>query len=113
MAMALPMPRLAPVTSALMRAILPPPLPSHQLAVPARSRCRDCLQRGNHRLALAGAAAASGKRRVHNAGIAWNGAEMKGTSMNVLEGIRVIDLTMWAFVPSAGGVLAHWGADVI
>src|SRR5260370_40456694 len=33
--------------------------------------------------------------------------------MNVLEGIRVIDLTMWAFVPSAGGVLAHWGADVI
>lgn len=25
----------------------------------------------------------------------------------------MIDLTMWAFVPSAGGVLAHWGADVI
>ncbi len=33
--------------------------------------------------------------------------------MNVLDGIRVVDLTMWAFVPSAGGVLAHWGADVI
>jgi crotonobetainyl-CoA:carnitine CoA-transferase CaiB-like acyl-CoA transferase len=33
--------------------------------------------------------------------------------MDVLEGIKVIDLTMWAFVPSAGGVLAHWGADVI
>ena len=33
--------------------------------------------------------------------------------MNILDGIRVIDLTMWAFVPSAGGVLAHWGADVI
>ncbi len=33
--------------------------------------------------------------------------------MQVLEGVRVIDLTMWAFVPSAGGVLAHWGADVI
>jgi crotonobetainyl-CoA:carnitine CoA-transferase CaiB-like acyl-CoA transferase len=33
--------------------------------------------------------------------------------MNVLQGIRVIDLTMWAFVPSACGVLAHWGADVI
>ncbi len=33
--------------------------------------------------------------------------------MDVLKGIRVIDLTMWAFVPSAGGVLAHWGADVI
>src|ERR1700677_4666464 len=33
--------------------------------------------------------------------------------MKVLEGIRVLDLTMWAFVPSVGGVLAHWGADVI
>ncbi len=30
-----------------------------------------------------------------------------------LSGIRVIDLTMWAFVPAAGGVLSHWGADVI
>jgi len=33
--------------------------------------------------------------------------------MNILEGIKVIDVTAWAFVPSAGGVLAHWGADVI
>jgi len=33
--------------------------------------------------------------------------------LSVLEGIRVIDITAWAFVPSAGGVLAHWGADVI
>jgi crotonobetainyl-CoA:carnitine CoA-transferase CaiB-like acyl-CoA transferase len=33
--------------------------------------------------------------------------------MDVMQGIRVVDLTMWAFVPSAGGVLAHWGADVI
>ena len=33
--------------------------------------------------------------------------------MNILNGIRVIDVTAWAFVPSAGGVLAHWGADVI
>lgn len=31
--------------------------------------------------------------------------------MDVLRGIRVIDLTIWAFVPSAGGVLAHWGAE--
>lgn len=30
-----------------------------------------------------------------------------------LDGVRIIDLTMWAFVPAAGGVLAHWGADVI
>ena len=33
--------------------------------------------------------------------------------MQILSGIRVIDLTMWAFVPSAGCVLAQWGADVI
>lgn len=33
--------------------------------------------------------------------------------MNVLDGIKVVDISMWAFVPSAGGVLAHWGADVI
>jgi crotonobetainyl-CoA:carnitine CoA-transferase CaiB-like acyl-CoA transferase len=33
--------------------------------------------------------------------------------MNILEGIKVVDLTMWAFVPSAGGVLAQWGADVV
>jgi crotonobetainyl-CoA:carnitine CoA-transferase CaiB-like acyl-CoA transferase len=33
--------------------------------------------------------------------------------MQILRGIRVIDLSMWAFVPSAGGVLSHWGADVI
>ena len=31
----------------------------------------------------------------------------------VLSGIRVVDVTMFAFVPVAGGVLSHWGADVI
>jgi crotonobetainyl-CoA:carnitine CoA-transferase CaiB-like acyl-CoA transferase len=33
--------------------------------------------------------------------------------MDILDGIKVVDVTMWAFVPSAGGVLAHWGADVV
>jgi crotonobetainyl-CoA:carnitine CoA-transferase CaiB-like acyl-CoA transferase len=33
--------------------------------------------------------------------------------MKILEGFKVVDVTAWAFVPSAGGVLAHWGADVI
>jgi crotonobetainyl-CoA:carnitine CoA-transferase CaiB-like acyl-CoA transferase len=32
---------------------------------------------------------------------------------DVLEGIRVVELSMWAFVPAAGAVLADWGADVI
>jgi crotonobetainyl-CoA:carnitine CoA-transferase CaiB-like acyl-CoA transferase len=35
------------------------------------------------------------------------------TTLDVMRGVRVIELTMWAFVPAAGGVLAHWGADVI
>jgi crotonobetainyl-CoA:carnitine CoA-transferase CaiB-like acyl-CoA transferase len=34
-------------------------------------------------------------------------------ALDTLKGIRVVDLTMWAFVPAAGCVLAHWGADVI
>jgi crotonobetainyl-CoA:carnitine CoA-transferase CaiB-like acyl-CoA transferase len=33
--------------------------------------------------------------------------------MNTLEGIKVVEVTAWAFVPSAGGVLAHWGAEVV
>jgi len=33
--------------------------------------------------------------------------------MDVLKGIKVIDVTAYAFVPSAGGVLGHWGAEVI
>jgi crotonobetainyl-CoA:carnitine CoA-transferase CaiB-like acyl-CoA transferase len=31
----------------------------------------------------------------------------------VLEGIRVVEVAMWWFVPAAGAVLADWGADVI
>jgi crotonobetainyl-CoA:carnitine CoA-transferase CaiB-like acyl-CoA transferase len=30
-----------------------------------------------------------------------------------LEGIRVVELAAWTFVPAAGAVLADWGADVI
>jgi crotonobetainyl-CoA:carnitine CoA-transferase CaiB-like acyl-CoA transferase len=33
--------------------------------------------------------------------------------MKPLEGIKVLDLTMWAFCPSAAAVLAGWGAEVI
>ncbi len=31
----------------------------------------------------------------------------------VLAGVKVIDVTSFAFMPVAGGVLSHWGADVI
>jgi crotonobetainyl-CoA:carnitine CoA-transferase CaiB-like acyl-CoA transferase len=30
-----------------------------------------------------------------------------------LEGIRVVEIASWAYVPSAGAVLADWGADVV
>jgi crotonobetainyl-CoA:carnitine CoA-transferase CaiB-like acyl-CoA transferase len=33
--------------------------------------------------------------------------------MGVLDGIRVIEVAQWWFVPSAGAVLADWGADVV
>jgi crotonobetainyl-CoA:carnitine CoA-transferase CaiB-like acyl-CoA transferase len=32
---------------------------------------------------------------------------------DMLRGVKVIELASWAFVPSAGAVLAEWGADVI
>jgi crotonobetainyl-CoA:carnitine CoA-transferase CaiB-like acyl-CoA transferase len=32
---------------------------------------------------------------------------------DVLEGIRVLEVASWTFVPAAGAVLADWGADVI
>jgi len=30
----------------------------------------------------------------------------------VLDGIRVVEVATWGFVPSAGVVLADWGAEV-
>src|SRR5438874_1529988 len=32
---------------------------------------------------------------------------------NLLQGVRVIELSMYAFAPSSAAVLADWGADVI
>ena len=31
----------------------------------------------------------------------------------ILEGVRVVELAAWTFVPAAGAVLADWGAEVI
>ena len=31
----------------------------------------------------------------------------------VLEGVKVVEVSAWAFVPSAGAVLADWGAEVV
>jgi crotonobetainyl-CoA:carnitine CoA-transferase CaiB-like acyl-CoA transferase len=33
--------------------------------------------------------------------------------MKTMEGVRVVELATWTFVPAAGAVLAEWGADVI
>ena len=32
---------------------------------------------------------------------------------NVMDGVRVLEVAQWTFVPAAGAVLADWGADVI
>ncbi|MCU1692315.1 MAG: CoA transferase [Frankiales bacterium] len=34
-------------------------------------------------------------------------------SGGVLDGVRVLEVAMWTFVPAAGAVLAEWGADVV
>jgi len=33
--------------------------------------------------------------------------------VNVLEGVKVVELATWTFVPACGAALADWGADVI
>jgi len=38
---------------------------------------------------------------------------MGAVKQTILEGVRVVELAAWTFVPSAGAVLADWGADVI
>ncbi len=38
---------------------------------------------------------------------------MSGVHGGVLQGVRIIELASWTYVPSAGAALADWGADVI
>ena len=33
--------------------------------------------------------------------------------MKPMEGIRVVEVASWTFVPAAGAVLAEWGAEVL
>jgi crotonobetainyl-CoA:carnitine CoA-transferase CaiB-like acyl-CoA transferase len=33
--------------------------------------------------------------------------------MNILDGVRVVEVATWTFVPACGAVLADWGAEVI
>ncbi len=33
--------------------------------------------------------------------------------VDIMRGIRVVEVASWTFVPMAGGVMAEWGADVI
>ncbi|KOU56994.1 carnitine dehydratase [Streptomyces sp. MMG1533] len=42
-----------------------------------------------------------------------SGAAAAGTGTGPLAGIRVLEVAMYGFVPSAGAVLADWGADVV
>jgi crotonobetainyl-CoA:carnitine CoA-transferase CaiB-like acyl-CoA transferase len=34
-------------------------------------------------------------------------------SYDLLEGVRVVELSLYAFAPSAAAVLSDWGADVV
>src|SRR6059036_1458545 len=36
-----------------------------------------------------------------------------GPMGGVMEGVRVLEVATWTYVPAAGAVLAEWGADVI
>jgi crotonobetainyl-CoA:carnitine CoA-transferase CaiB-like acyl-CoA transferase len=42
-----------------------------------------------------------------------NEAEPQADRRMPLDGIRVLEVAMYGFVPSAGAVLAEWGADVV
>src|SRR5947208_15936527 len=33
--------------------------------------------------------------------------------MGVMDGVRVVEVASWTYVPAAGAMLAEWGADVI
>jgi crotonobetainyl-CoA:carnitine CoA-transferase CaiB-like acyl-CoA transferase len=39
--------------------------------------------------------------------------ESGGSMSKVMEGVRVLEVAQFTFVPAAGGILADWGADVI
>ena len=43
----------------------------------------------------------------------WGRPEGSATMAQVMEGIRVLEVAQFVFVPAAGAVLAEWGADVI
>src|SRR6266851_3989940 len=34
-------------------------------------------------------------------------------TQGMMEGVRVLEVASWTFVPAAGAVLADWGADVL
>src|SRR4029453_9344213 len=41
------------------------------------------------------------------------GAALRDRRMSVLAGIRVVEMGLWVAGPSAGGILADWGAEVV
>lgn len=50
------------------------------------------------------------KARVSDIRVTWR---YLAAMQNVMEGIRVLEVAAWTFVPAAGAVMADWGADVI
>lgn len=50
-------------------------------------------------------------RRTHETPIAARSQEVSG--LKPLDGVRILEVAQFTFVPSAGAILADWGADVI
>ena len=40
-------------------------------------------------------------------------SDARGESSGLLEGVRVVEMGLWVAGPSAGGILADWGAEVV
>ena len=51
--------------------------------------------------------------RHRRAGQTSHGLGARAMAARPLEGVRIIEVAAWTFVPSAGAALAQWGADVI
>src|SRR5579862_2361061 len=60
----------------------------------------------------AGRLARAGARRAHGRG-ARRARGAPPVNSRPLEGVRVVELASFVFVPMAGAILAEWGADVI
>src|ERR1700716_4033255 len=76
-----------------------------------RKVCRPSCSAG-HRCSAAGESGAIGG--TGEVGVHHQAQPERRTELTkVMEGIRVLEVAQFTFVPAAGAILADWGADVI